>query len=66
MSAGGQARPAKRTTPDATQPRATLRRPGTGQPEPPEPGALRALARALVDLALTLENEEEEDSRWTR
>lgn len=32
----------------------------------PEPGALRMLARALVDLALALEHEEEEERRWTR
>ena len=31
----------------------------------PEPGSLRSLARALVDLALALE-QEEEDERWTR
>jgi hypothetical protein len=32
----------------------------------PEPGSLRPLARALVDLALALEQEDEEDERWTR
>jgi hypothetical protein len=32
----------------------------------PEPGALRPLARALVDLAVALKHEDEEDERWTR
>jgi len=27
---------------------------------------MRALARALVDLAITIEREDEEDERWTR
>jgi hypothetical protein len=30
----------------------------------PEPGSLRPLARALVDLALLLEHENEEDEPW--
>jgi hypothetical protein len=64
VSGGGRARPAEREAPDATQARDTLRRPGAGQGEPPEPGALRPLARALVDLALTIELEE--DEAWTR
>jgi len=29
--------------------------------EPPEPGALRPLARALVDVALALERQDEEN-----
>jgi len=29
-------------------------------------GVLRPLARALVDLAIAVEDEDEEDERWTR
>jgi hypothetical protein len=32
----------------------------------PEPGSLRPLARALVDLALALEHEDGEDEPWKR
>jgi hypothetical protein len=32
----------------------------------PEPRSLRPLARALLDLALALEHEDEEEERWTR
>jgi hypothetical protein len=32
----------------------------------PEPGSLRPLARALVDLALALEHEDGEGERWKR
>jgi hypothetical protein len=35
-------------------------------PVVPEPGLLRPLARALIDLALALQHEDEEDERWTR
>jgi len=48
-----------------TSPRTTLARPGAGGTEPPEIGALRPLARALVDLACALQDDEE-DERWTR
>ncbi|MGH2682090.1 MAG: hypothetical protein ACRDIX_02530 [Actinomycetota bacterium] len=36
------------------------------EPKPPQPGALRALARALVDLAAALREEEGEDERCER
>ena len=66
MSAG---RKARRPDAEADSPaQAGVRLPlSTGQaPWLPVPGALRPLARALVDLALALEDGEEEDSRWTR
>ncbi len=50
----------------ATPARTMLARPGAGQPEPPEMGVLRPLARALMDLAVALEHEDEEDEQWTR
>jgi len=56
----------KRDAPGAIPSRTTLARPGVGRQEPPEPGALRPLARALVDLVLALDHEGEEDERWTR
>jgi len=56
----------KRQAPRATPSRTTLTRPGASQPNLPESSALRPLARALVDLALVLEHEDEEDERWTR
>jgi hypothetical protein len=49
-----------------TAPRGRLPRPGRHQPQAPEPSAMRPLARALVDLALALTREQEEDKRWTR
>ncbi|MGH2576138.1 MAG: hypothetical protein ACRDG9_00050 [Actinomycetota bacterium] len=55
-----------RKAPDTTPARTTLARPGEDRPEPPEPGVLGPLARALVDLAAAPENEDEEDKRWTR
>jgi hypothetical protein len=55
-----------REAPDTTPARTTLGRPGEDRPEPPRPGALGPLARALVDLAVALEHEDEEDERWTR
>jgi hypothetical protein len=62
----GTASADKRDAPGATPSRTTLARPGAGQPEPPEPGALRPLARVLVDLVLALHHEDEEDEPWTR
>ena len=57
---------ATREAPDRTPARTTLARLGQDRQEPPEPGALGPLARALVDLAVALEHEDEEDVRWTR
>ena len=56
----------ERETAGATPARTTLVRPGADQPESPEMGVLRPLARALIELALELEYEDEEDERWTR
>ncbi len=50
-----------REAPGATPPRTTLERPGVGPPEAPELGVLRPLARALIELALVLDHEDEED-----
>jgi hypothetical protein len=52
--------------PDTTPARTTLACPGEDRPEPPGPGALGPLARALVDLAVAMEHEDGEDERWTR
>jgi hypothetical protein len=60
-----RARPAE-TAPGTTAARDRLARSGCGRPDPPEPGALRPLARALVDLALALEDEDEEEQPWMR
>jgi hypothetical protein len=62
----GKASADTREAPDTTPARTTLARPGEDRPEPPGPGALGPLARALVDLALSLALEHEEDERWTR
>ncbi len=62
----GKASDSEREPQGATRSRSTLARPGVGQPEPPEMGVLRPLARALVDLAIAVEDEDEEDERWTR
>lgn len=45
----------------ATPSRSRLLRQGAGRPGLPEPGALRPLARALIDLAVAIEDEDEED-----
>lgn len=66
MSAGESNRRGEGTAQGATAARDRLVRPGPGRPGAPEPGALRLLARALVDLALALEHEDEEEGRWTR
>jgi len=55
--ASADTRDAQETTPART----TLARPGEDTPEPPGPGELRPLARALVDLAVAPEHEHEED-----
>ncbi len=60
--ASADTREAQGATPAGT----TLARPGAGQPAPPEPRALRALARVLVDVALAMEHEDKEDEPWTR
>jgi hypothetical protein len=62
----GKASTTNRDASGVASPRTTLARPGAGRTEPPEPGALRSLARVLVDLALALEQEDEEDEPWTR
>ena len=62
----GKASADTREAPDTTPARTTLACPGEDRPEPPGPGALGPLARALVDLAVALEHEDEEDERWTR
>src|SRR6266508_4495687 len=54
----GKASADTREAPGATPARTTLARPGADQPEPPEIGVLRPLARALVDLALERKDEE--------
>ncbi len=59
--AGGAATP-EGTTP----PRDRLSRPGTDRSEAPGPGAMRPLARALLDLALVLTREKKEGKRWTQ
>jgi hypothetical protein len=65
VSAGGTARHGVDRASGAAAPRDRL--PHSGQASrAPEPGALRPLARALVDLAIALEREDEEDERWTR
>ena len=46
-----------------SEPRSTL---DVSRRAEPEPGELRAFARALVDLALQLNNDSKEDSPWTR
>jgi hypothetical protein len=56
----------ERETAGATPVRTTLVLPGADQPESPELGLLRPLARALMDLAVALEHEDEEDEPWTR
>ncbi len=66
MSTGGRARRDAPGSPGATSLGDTLAVPRTGRLDAPEPGALRLLARAIVDLALALEHEDEEDERWTR
>jgi len=62
----GKASADEHETPGATSSRTTLARAGVGRPELPEPGALRPLARALVDLVLALDHEDEEAESWTR
>src|SRR5215207_10020623 len=57
----GKASADTRKVPDTTPARTTLARPGEDRPEPPGPGALGPLARALVDLAVALEHEDGED-----
>jgi len=65
MSAGGTARRGDHEPTGAAAPRDRLLHSEPAS-RAPEPGALRPLARALVDLALALEHEDEEDVRWTR
>ena len=48
--------------PIASAPRSTL---DVSRCDAPEPGKLRAFARALIELALQLENDTEEGSEWT-
>jgi hypothetical protein len=62
----GKASADTREAPDTTPARTTLARLGEDRPEPPGLGALRPLARALVDLAVAMEHEDGEDERWTR
>lgn len=66
MSAGGET--ARNDVPEASGATPARDRVGSSRQAlvVPEPGSLRSLARALVDLALALEQEEEEDERWTR
>jgi len=45
----------------APAPRDRIPRSRRGEPDSPEPDALRPLARALVDLAVALGHEDEED-----
>jgi hypothetical protein len=65
VSGGGTARRGVREASGATAPRDRLRR-SREAPLVSEPGWLRPLARALVDLALELEHEDEEDEPWKR
>jgi hypothetical protein len=65
VSAGGTARRGDREASSATAPRDRLRR-SSEVPLMPEPGSLRPLARALVDLTLALEHEDGKDERWKR
>ena len=60
MSAGGTTSPADAQASGWTEAPTKLRRSGK-MLEPPEPGALRPLARALVDVALALERQDEEN-----
>jgi hypothetical protein len=62
----GQARRAGTESQGTPAPRDRLQRSEAGQPQPPESGAMRTLARALVDLAITIGREDEEDEPWTR
>ncbi len=62
----GKASTNNRDASGATPARTTLVRPGADQPESPRMGVLRPLARALMDLAVALEREDEEDEPWTR
>ncbi len=62
----GESANGERQAAGATPSRSTLARPGSDQPESPEMGVLRPLARTLIELALELEHEDEEDERWTR
>jgi len=64
VSAGGS-RCGTRKASGPTAARTRLKRLASRGPGPPEPGALRLLARAFVDLAVALERQEE-DERWTR
>lgn len=50
------------TFPIVSAPRSTL---DVSRRTAPESGELRAFARALIELALQLENEAEEDRPWT-
>lgn len=49
-------------SPIASAPRSTL---DASRRDAPEPGELRVFARALIELALQLKNDTEEDSEWT-
>ena len=62
----GKASADTREAPGPTPARTRLARPGVDRREPPEMGVLRPLAQALVDLALAIEHEDEEDEPWTR
>jgi hypothetical protein len=65
VSAVGTARRGVREASGATAPRDRLRR-SREAPLMPEPGSLRPLARAFVDLAFALEHDDEEDEPWKR
>jgi hypothetical protein len=65
VSARGTARHGDYEPTGAAAPRDRLQHSGQAS-RAPEPGTLRPLARALVELAIALEREDEEDERWTR
>jgi hypothetical protein len=52
----------ERASPILSAPRSRL---DASRPDAPQRGELRAFARVLVELALQLQNEAEEDSQWT-
>jgi hypothetical protein len=66
VNAGGTPSPVRANASGPTEARTRLLRSPRRAPGPPEPGALRPLARALVDLAFALEHEDEGDERWMR